>query len=357
MRLRVLDFGYQSALRSQAVYHGVAATLTPESDAVLTLVNPLDPYVCVGMHQEVGLEVDEEFCRGAKLPVVRRHVGGGAVYLDENQMFFHFIFPRQRMPGFVAEIYPRFIEPVVRTYRDLGVAASYRPINDIHVNGRKIGGTGAACIGDAMVMVGSFMFDFDTELMARCLKVPSEKFRDKLRTGLNDYMTTIRRELTQVPERDEVKARFLAHVEPCLDVKAESDEPSAAELASIATQERLLADPEWTYQVGRKMVGKGVKISSACHLTEGTLKAPGGLIRVRLLTKDGEIADLELSGDFTALPSSGVEALAEALAGAALEEPPLVARVEDAWRALELQIPGVEPAHVARAILGCVHAE
>jgi lipoate-protein ligase A len=51
------------------------------------------------------------------------------------------------------------------------------------VAGRKIGGTGAASIGEATVMVGSFMFDFDTETMSRCLKVPSEKFRDKLKAS------------------------------------------------------------------------------------------------------------------------------------------------------------------------------
>ena len=47
----------------------------------------------------------------------------------------------------------------------------------------QLGGTGAASIAEATVMVGSFMFDFDTQTMVHCLKVPSEKFRDKLRQG------------------------------------------------------------------------------------------------------------------------------------------------------------------------------
>ena len=84
MRLRVLDFGFVSALRSQAVYHGVADTITPDGEPVLTLVNPDTPYVCVGVHQEIGKEVDEAFCAANGLPVYRRHVGGGAVYLDRN---------------------------------------------------------------------------------------------------------------------------------------------------------------------------------------------------------------------------------------------------------------------------------
>ena len=156
----------------------------------------------------------------AKLPVIRRQVGGGAVYLDRNQMFFHFIYPRDKAPQYAANLYPLFCEPAVRTYRDFGVAAEYRPINDIQVAGRKIGGTGAASIGEATVMVGSFMFDFDTATMARCLKVPSEKFRDKLKTTLDDYMTTMTRELATVPSRDDVKARFLKHCAAVLGVTA-----------------------------------------------------------------------------------------------------------------------------------------
>ena len=96
------------------------------------------------MHQEVAREVDVAYCRTQGLPIIRRQVGGGAVYLDRGQLFTHFIYPRKKAPEFAVNLYPRFIEPVVRTYRELGVDAVYRPINDIQVDGRKIGGTGAA---------------------------------------------------------------------------------------------------------------------------------------------------------------------------------------------------------------------
>ncbi|VAW17087.1 Lipoate-protein ligase A, partial [hydrothermal vent metagenome] len=174
MRLRVIDFGMVSALRSQAVFHGIAKTITANSDPVLVMSSPSEPYVCVGMHQQIDREVDEDYCRQNNLPIYRRHVGGGAVYLDKNQYFTQFIYPENKAPKLASQLYPLFIEPVVRTYKELGIEAQFRPANDIHVNGRKIGGTGAASIDDATVMAGSFMFDFDTATMARCLKVPSE---------------------------------------------------------------------------------------------------------------------------------------------------------------------------------------
>ncbi len=356
MRLRVIDFGHVSSLKSQAVYHGLAEALGPDDDPVLSLANPSDPYVCIGVHQEIAREVDEDYCAEAGLPVIRRKVGGGAVFLDRKQMFFHFIYPRAKAPQYAANLYPLFCEPAVRTYRELGVAAEYRPINDIQVAGRKIGGTGAASIGEATVMVGSFMFDFDTATMARCLKVPSEKFRDKLKATLDDYMTTMKRELATVPSREDVKARFLRHCEAVLDVTAVVDKPTAAEEEAIAEQAALLSDPEWTQRQGRKFVELGVKISAGTHLTESAHKAPGGLLRVHLLARDGVVADLMLSGDFTCLPVDGADRLAVALIGARLDADALASAAETAMGALGLDMPGVAPADIAAAVMAAVEA-
>ncbi len=79
--------------------------------------------------------------------------------------------------------------------------------------------------------------------MARCLKVPSEKFRDKLKTTLDDYMTTMTRELATLPSRADVKARFLRHCEAVLGVTAVADQPTAAEEAAITEMEATLSDP------------------------------------------------------------------------------------------------------------------
>ncbi|MCC0078624.1 MAG: lipoate--protein ligase family protein [Rhodobacter sp.] len=354
MRLRVIDFGFVSALRSQAVYHGLAETTTEDSDPVLSLVSPMEPYVCVGLHQDIAHEVNTDYCAAQGLPIYRRHVGGGAVYLDRNQLFTHFIYPHRKAPQFAANLYPLFIEPVVRTYREMGINAVYRPINDIQVDGRKIGGTGAASIGEATVMVGSFMIDFDTASMAHCLKVPSEKFRDKLRQTLDDYMTTIVKLTGQEPDRTDLKARFLVHCAEVLGVTPEISAPTEAELDAIAEAERALSDPDWTDVQKRKLVALGVKISADTHLTEAAVKAPGGMIRVNLLARDGAVADLVISGDFTCLPPGGVDGLAAALRGTALNAGALAQAADAAIDGLGIEMPGVGAEDLAAAIMAAV---
>lgn len=356
MRLRVLDFGLVPALRSQAIYHGLAETVGPHSDPILSLVSPATPYVCVGMHQDIGKEVDESYCAAQGLPVYRRHVGGGAVYLDQNQLFTHFVFPRNKAPDNAAQLYPMFIEPVVRTYREMGIPAAYRPVNDIQVEGRKIGGTGAASIGDATVMVGSFMLDFDTATMSKCLKVPSEKFRDKLRQTLDDYMTTMVKQLGAMPDRADLKARFLRHCADVLGMEPVLDQPTDAELAAIERAEVELADPEWADVQHRKLVAMGVKISAGTHLTESAYKAPGGLIRASLLDRDGVVADLVLSGDFTCLPPSGVDDLAVALRGTPLDAGALAAAADATIAGMKIELPGITGADIAAAVMAATVA-
>ena len=355
MTIRVLDFGDVSPIASQAIYHGIADALGAEDAPVVTLCSPTDPYVCVGALQDVRLEVDEAYCQSRGLPVLRREIGGGAVYLDRNQLFYHFIFPRHRAPAASLDLFPWFIEPVLRTYRSLGIAAQYRPINDIHVDRRKIGGTAAAWIGEATVMGGSFMFDFDAATMARCLKVPSEKFRDKLATTLADYITSMAKLLPAVPSRPMVKQRYLDNVAEWLGEELAESNPTPAERAAIVARETTMADPAFVYQSGRRRIASGVKIAGGTHLTEGTWKAPGGLIRVLLLERDGAIADLDISGDFTCLPAKGLARLATRLHGTSVEEVPVTSAISAAIADLGLDLPGVAPADLARAIIASRH--
>lgn len=357
MRMRVIDRGFVSAKLSQAVWYGVAAQMESEDQPALTLVNPLDPYVCIGFHQDARLEVDQPYCAGRGIAVLRRRLGGGAVYLDDNQLIFHFIFPRRRAPSRVGQLYPLFIEPVVRTYRELGIRATYRPVNDIQVNGRKIGGTAAAILDGATVLGGMFLFDFDTVTMARCLQVPSEKFRDKLHKTLDEYITSMRRLLPEVPSRETVKTLFLRHVADCLGVVPEESATTDVEEAAIAEEVVRLADPAWTSRVGRKFVAEGVKVAADTYLTEGAYKAPGGLVRVQLLAREDRIVDIEISGDFTCDPTSGIAGLADRLRGQPLSGAPLLNTIATAIANLCLELPGVGPKHLAAAIESSRHRD
>jgi lipoate-protein ligase A len=347
----VVDLGTVPALRSQAVFHGVARAMDRDTPDTLLLVSPATPYVCVGFHQEVDKEVDVEFCRRRGIPVVRREVGGGAVYLDGGQLFWHVVVHRSRAPALVEDVYRRFLAGPVAAYRAMGIPARHRPVNDIQVEGRKIGGTGAASIGEATVVVGSLIFDFDYELMARVLRVPSEKYRDKVYQGLNAYLTTIRRELGErAPSREEGRRLLIEGFASTLGAQVEFGSLSEREEQAVAEAEARLGSEAWTFQ-GGGLPRRGVKIAEGVRVAEAAHKAPGGLIRVTLRLRDDAVDDLTLSGDFFFHPPGRLRDLEAALRGAPLDGEALAGRVRGFFARHGVQAPGVGPEDLARAIL------
>lgn len=339
--IRILDVGLVSPLRSQAIYHGIAYAMTPDTPDTIILVGPTDPYVCIGYHQELEKEVDVDYCRAHGLPIYRREVGGGAVYLDKGQVFTQWIFQRDHLPASLEERFALYIKPIVETYQSLGIPANHRPVNDIHVQGKKIGGTGAAQMGSAEVVVGSLMFDFNFDLMARVLKVPSEKMRDKIVQSLNEYMTTMTRQLGHTPDYEAVKREYIRQVVEALGRPAEYSDPTPDELAVTEELETRLASDEWLYQKGGLRQTGAVKIHADVYVAEAAYKSPGGLIRATARLRDGRIDDLTLSGDFTLLPAFAVGALEQALRGVTLDGNALRARVGEFYRSLPVQSPGV----------------
>jgi lipoate-protein ligase A len=348
--IRLLDMQLVPPVRSQTIYHAVAYALDARSPDTIILVGPTEPYVCIGYHQELDKEVDVEYCRANGLPIFRREVGGGAVYLDKGQVFTQWIFHRGALPASLAERFELYIKPLVETYHALDIPANYRPINDIHVQGKKIGGTGAAQMGEAEVVVGSLMFDFNFDLMARVLKVSSEKMRDKIFQSLNEYMTTMTRQLGHTPDRDAVVNVYLEKVEQTLGRKIVRGAPTARELEIAAQLDAQFVTDEWLYQKGG-LRQPGVKISEDVRVIESAHKAPGGLIRVTARTRAGRIDDLALSGDFTMLPKFAPGAIELALRGSALDAGAIKARIADVYRSVAIQSPGVTPDDLTNAVM------
>ncbi len=348
--IRLLDLGLTSPVRSQTIYHALAYALDVDSPDTLILVAPSNPYVCIGFHQELEKEVDVEYCRAHGLPIYRREVGGGAVYLDKNQVFVQWIFHRNALPMGIGERFALYVKPLIETYLALNIAATYRPINDVHVNGKKIGGTGAAQIGKAEVVVGSLMFDFNYELMSKVLQVSSEKMRDKIFQSLSEYMTTMTRELGKTPNRDAVVKVYVEQCQTVLGRKIVRGEPTAKELAFAEQLDAQFATDEWLYQKGG-LRQSGVKIHEDVRVLEAVHKAPGGLIRITARVREDRIDDVTLSGDFTMLPKFAPGALELALRGTALDVAAVRSRVEEAYRTVSIQSPGMTVDDIANAVM------
>jgi lipoate-protein ligase A len=62
-----------------------------------------------------------------------------------------------------------------------------------------------------------------------------------------------------------------------------------------------------------------------------------------------------LSGDFTCLPPSGIDLVAEKLVGERLDQDRLTRAIAAAFATHAIEMPGVEPGDIATAVMAAVH--
>jgi len=347
-----MDFYFLDAVswqHSQALYHA-AAHLGREA---LFILRPATPYVCIGFHQDAKAEIDLEFASANKIPVFRREVGGGAVYLDGMQLFFQLIVRRERadVPKNVSEFYRKFLQPIMDTYQAFGVPAEYKPVNDIITQGRKISGTGAAQIDEMMILVGNFIQDFNYEMMSKCLRVPDEKFRDKVYKTMYENLTTFKRETGKIPANADLAEDVLPRFEALLGkMKVASLDAELVDKANELLKE--MDTPEWLLANDRRNPdSKQVKIAEGIFVIQKMLKTPGGLVRVTAINNGGILNDVHISGDFFFFPARRLIDLERALEGVLMDPIAITARVEEFYRTHHIESPGVVAEDYSRVLL------
>jgi lipoate---protein ligase len=241
----------------------------------------------------------------------------------------------------------------VETYRAFGIKARYRAVNDIITEeGRKIAGEGGGNIGACMVFVGGLLLDFDYRAMSRILKVPDEKFRDKVFKTMEENLTTMKKELGTVPPRQEVVAVLKEQFEKRVG-RLEPVPLNAEIVAKMAELEREMTSEAFLHKK-RAKVRQGVKIKEGLRILYGLHKAKGGLIRTAQEISEEKIEDITISGDFTFFPKENLSGLEQSLRKAPLEERPIIERVESYYREKKIESPGVESKDFALTILGPV---
>jgi len=314
--MKLYNLGKVPWQESQLIYHALADM----GQEALSLVSPATPYVCIGFHQDLEQEVDVEYCRAKGIPVFRRDLGGGAVYLDGDQLFFQLILRKDNpaVPKSKESFYRKFLQPIVSVYRRIGIPAEYRPVNDVITGVRKISGTGVGEIGDCIVFVGNLIVDFNYEEMSRVLRVPDEKFRDKVHKTLKDNLTTIRRELGEERTEEWSEGALNSMMAEEFQKLVGTMEPSVKTDALSAKMEDLgakMAADGWLSRKGKKIPGRDVRIRTGLNIVQKAHKGPGGLIRADFEVIDGRFGEVSLSGDFFCFPQDGVRSLEMSLEG------------------------------------------
>ncbi|MBI5445957.1 MAG: lipoate--protein ligase family protein [Deltaproteobacteria bacterium] len=257
------DLGSVSWLDSQLVYHALPRL----GREALVLCRPASPYASIGYHQDLLYELDLSYCEAEGIPVFRREVGGGAVFLDRGQIFYQIVLRRGNplVPLDRGRFFRKFLAPVAATLEGLGLAATLEPACDLHVGGRKISGNGAGELEGFVVLVGNLLVEIDFGRMAGILRLPCEAARSRVRRAMEEKLTSLALELDSVPAMDALAgalARSFGEALPQLEPAAPD---SALDTVVRELGPKFLA-PGWLFEPGRAPAGRRVKIAEGTYV-------------------------------------------------------------------------------------------
>lgn len=199
---RLLLHGARSALDNMAIDEAILrCVVAGDSPNTLRFYTWAPSAVSVGYFQGLEQEVDLEACQREGVDVIRRLTGGGAVFHDRNGEITYSLALKGNTPGIpqnVLDSYGVLCHGLALGLQRLGLAASFAPINDILVNGRKISGNAQTRRFGGILQHGTILCDVNPALMFSLLKVPDVKMRDKLVQAVEERVTSIRREMGTV---------------------------------------------------------------------------------------------------------------------------------------------------------------
>jgi lipoate-protein ligase A len=255
---RLIDAGLLTPQRLHASYAGIAQEATPAAAPVLLWARA-PAHLCLGQSQSAACEL----VASPAVPVVRRLLGGGTVWIDEQQQVYVFIVPLCRAPRRPAEWAAWWLRPAITTFRTFGLDVEQRG-EDLWLGGRKIAGSGSATIGACAVFASSFLLRFPRERFAGCV-AGSAGFREWLDAGLAATLTDWAAHALP-PAEAELRARFAAAAAAAFGWTLRAGTLTAAEMAAIAAEESASDDD--AEDAGRRSVPGGIKLNRESRLVE-----------------------------------------------------------------------------------------
>ncbi|GAO35234.1 hypothetical protein SCT_0618 [Sulfuricella sp. T08] len=293
------------------------------------------PAASIGRHQALEREIRLDYCRDRGIEIVRRASGGGALYLDENQLGLSLIIRRPTEWGCLQDILSRFCTALADGLAHLGVHALFKAPNDLEIDGRKLASVFIATAGDSLLLQATLLIDTDIKSMLEALRVPTEKLTVTGLESARQRLVTLKDLLGEVPEDTVLKQALRRGIEDALGV-------GFADSGMEAVDSRMRGNDDTHHETEWNVADDGA--------LEALHKTAGGVLRVRLWPDAGQqhIERIRFAGDVHLHPADALERLECTLADLPL------AQAEAAARAFFVGLPcdllGFAPEDLCRVL-------
>lgn len=174
-----LDHSFKSPAENLACEEALLTSLEEEGgDEILRIWESETYFVVVGHANKVNIEVNTSACNEMKVPIHRRHSGGGTVVqgpgclnyslllqIDRSAEMNSIQSTNQYVLGRIADA----LQPVI----DQSIA--FQGTSDLTINGKKFSGNAQNRKRNYVLFHGTILYDFDLSLIQRLLNPPSKE--------------------------------------------------------------------------------------------------------------------------------------------------------------------------------------
>ncbi len=273
-----------------------------------------------GILDDAEKAIDLVFCREHGIVVRRRQNTGGAIFGPKGGAFICLYLNPKAMDlplTNIAKAFPIYLEGMAEAINEKwGLAAVYRPLNDVQVDGRKLVASSAR-LEKGILTIRSLINVVKTErrTLDLAIRTIEEKVQDKEIKNLGRRFTCLEDELGRQPDKAELEEVASLSVE-----KIFKGEVGLREGFLTPTEENYFKEYQEKFNSEEYLYGNSERIRFRnappdAVKSEGRHKAVAGLVRVTLLKRNGRIHDLIVTGDFHPSPYSVLKEIEDALRG------------------------------------------
>lgn len=160
-----------------------------KDETLLHFFHPLKGFVICGINQNVYAEVNFDYLEQNNITLMRRHAGGGAVYVDPGNLTYDYIDTDR---GNNYQHFDLYARTALKVLHRLGVPAVMNGRNDLTVNGKKFSGMSSARIGQRFSCGGTLMIDVNLDAASAVLHPLKAKLKSKGVQSVHSRVTNIR---------------------------------------------------------------------------------------------------------------------------------------------------------------------
>ena len=247
---RLILTGHKSAYYNMALDEAIMRLSHEQKTPAVRFYGWKPAAISIGYFQGMNDEVDIAKCKSFGVDVVRRITGGGAVFHD-TELTYSFVATEESgiIQKNILESYKQICGGVISGLGELNLQASFVPLNDIVVAGKKISGNAQTRRDKAILQHGTVLLEVDVEKMFSMLKVPSEKLKGKLIDGIKQRVTSVGQQLGGKVSFEQALPAMKKGFEKAFDVALREGSPTKQELglAEQIIRERF-ANDKWNFR-------------------------------------------------------------------------------------------------------------